>query len=99
MFGTVAKVRVAPDKFDDLTAILAEWERDFRPKVRGAMGSVAYRLDADPDTVILCAVFEDRAAYEANADNPEQDKWYRRFRACLAADPEWMDGAVFANSF
>lgn len=98
MYGTIAKVKVQPGRFDELCAAMDEWDRDFKPSVKGAMGSVAYRLDADPDTVLLAAVFESREAYDANAGSSKQDAWYQRFRACLAEDPEWMDGDVFRSS-
>ena len=47
-----------------------------------------------PDELILVAVFRDRESYRANADDPEQDKWYRQLREHLQADPEWTDGEV-----
>ena len=43
------------------------------------------------------AVFEDKASYEVNADDPGQDKWYRELRANLEADPEWQDGEYVAG--
>jgi quinol monooxygenase YgiN len=98
MYGTIAKAKVADGKFDELVALMDEWDRDFRPKVEGAMGSVAYRLDSDPNTIYLAAVFASKDAYQANAESPEQDGWYKRFRACLVSDPEWLDGEVFRSS-
>ncbi len=38
------------------------------------------------------AVFEDKASYEANADNPEQHKWFGSLRDLLTEDPAWEDG-------
>ena len=41
----------------------------------------------------------DRDAYRANASDPEQDRWYRRMREHLDADPEWTDGElVYAST-
>jgi hypothetical protein len=42
--------------------------------------------------LIGVAIFKDKAAYTANAGDPEQDRWYRRVRELLVADPEWQDG-------
>lgn len=98
MYGTVAKMTVVPDKLSELMGILEEWDRDVRPHVKGAMGSVVYQTDEDANTLILCVVFADKETYEANAESPEQDKWYQQFRECLTADPEWTDGKVLANS-
>jgi hypothetical protein len=37
--------------------------------------------------------FTSKESYLANANSPEQDAFYRRLRACLEADPEWIDGS------
>jgi quinol monooxygenase YgiN len=94
MYGTVATIKVKPGRDEELLALLDEWNRDYRPKVKGAMGGTVYRLDADPNTFIMTAVFQDKATYEANADSPEQDKWYQRLRSTLTADPDWHDGEI-----
>ena len=44
------------------------------------------------------AVFQDKASYSANADDPEQDGWYRRLRENLESDPEWEDGEYVAGA-
>lgn len=94
MYGTVGRVKVKPGRFDDAVELMREWERDFRPKVKGAKGAIAYRLDSDPNTMIFCAIFSDKDSYVANAGSPEQDKWFRRFRDLCEADPEWNDGEI-----
>jgi hypothetical protein len=40
------------------------------------------------------ATFPAKAAYRANAADPEQDGWFRRMRELLIADPEWRDGRI-----
>lgn len=94
MYGTVAKIQVKPGRDVELLELFDEWDRDLKPKVKGAMGGYTYRLDEDPNTFIMTAVFKDKATYDANADSPEQDKWYQRMRECLVADPEWNDGEI-----
>lgn len=94
MYGTVARIKVKPGRWDDLLAVYDEWDRDLRPNVAGAVAAYLYKLDKDPNAAIMAAVFADKDSYDANADDPEQDKWYRRFRDCLDADPEWMDGEI-----
>ena len=44
--------------------------------------------------MLLLAVFTDKASYVANANDPEQDRWYRGLRELLAADPTWEDGEI-----
>ena len=53
--------------------------------------------DAKSGELIGVAVFEDKASYEANADDPEQDKWFGSLRALLTEDPEWEDGEYVAG--
>ncbi len=55
------------------------------------------RPDREAGTAYLVAMFHDEASYRKNADDPEQDAWYQRFRALLEADPEWNDG-IFESS-
>jgi hypothetical protein len=45
------------------------------------------RPDRDPREVVLSALFESRDTYRKNADDPEQDRWYRGLREHLEADP------------
>lgn len=98
MYGTVARVRIKPGHLEDILSLFEEWDRDFAPRIDGAVGGLLYRLDASPEDLVLCAVFRDRESYRANADNPEQDKWYQRFREHLTADPIWSDGDVVRSS-
>ena len=48
--------------------------------------------DASTGELIGVAVFRDKAFYLANADDPEQGKWYGKLRELLEADPVWEDG-------
>ena len=72
---------------------LVMMSNDRRPK-----GMVApYLLSEDAsETVWGLAVFEDQQTYRDNANDPEQDVQYRRFRELLEADPEWHDGSIDA---
>ena len=44
--------------------------------------------------MILVAVFQDKASYEANADDPEQDKWFKEVMEMFEAEPDWNDGEI-----
>ena len=94
MYGTVATMKVQPGREKDLLVLFDEWEAEVKPTIDGAVSSITYQLDDDPTTFIICAIFKDKAAYFANADNPVQDKWYRRMRELLTTDPEWRDGEI-----
>jgi hypothetical protein len=91
MYGTVAHLKVKPGAIDSLN-------RMENRKPEGYVASYVFRLDQNPDEVILVAIFEDERSYRANADSPEQDREYRDLRSHLSADPEWHDGEiVFAD--
>jgi len=94
MYGTVAHCRVKPGEFDALLAMLKQWDETHGGSPKGYIASYGFRLDKDENEMILVAVFEDKDTYMANAEDPSQDEWYRRFRAHLESDPEWNDGRV-----
>ncbi|HZU17503.1 MAG TPA: antibiotic biosynthesis monooxygenase [Candidatus Dormibacteraeota bacterium] len=91
MYGTVARFRLPSERQEALRELQRQIEVEPPP---GLVASYVYRMDADPDEYYLAVLFEDRDAYVANAESPEQDRRYRRLRALLAADPEWHDGEV-----
>ena len=95
MYGTVANIRVKAGHGDNLFAVMEKWENERGHEVKGNLGGYIVRLDKDPQEMILVAVFEDKDSYKANADDPEQDKWYQEIRQYLEADPEWNDGEFF----
>ncbi len=94
MYGTIARLRAKPGQREELRRLMSEWNRERKPSVRGARESYVLLPEAAPDEAILVAVFEDQASYRANAQDPEQDRWYRRLREYLAADPTWEDGEI-----
>ena len=92
MYGTVARMKVKPGKIDELIAFSKEFAGRHRPK--GYLGENIYRLDSDPNQVMMAVVFQDKGSYQANANDPEMAKQYQRYRALLEADPEWNDGEI-----
>lgn len=97
MFGTVARLRPKAGQEQAVLGIMREWERERKPKVKGAIASYLYKSENNPGQLILAVVFQDRETYFANAEDPEQDRWYRRFRELLEADPDWEDGEIIAS--
>ena len=92
MYGTVAFMKVKPGKVDDFIAFSREFADQRRPK--GYVGEYVYRLDGDPNQVVMAVLFQDKASYQANANDPSMDKEYQRYRALLEEDPVWHDGEV-----
>jgi quinol monooxygenase YgiN len=90
MYGTVARTRVKPENRDKLREVLAKQE------VAAVPGYVtAYMLwENDSDVAWMFAVFEDRASYDRNADDPAQNERYLEYRALMEDEPEWHDGEI-----
>ncbi len=94
MYGTVFRMRALPGKEQELLALGERWTRELGSRTPGYVGEYVYRLDTNPREFIGAVLFESREAYMANANSPEQDRWYQDFRALLESDPEWNDGEI-----
>lgn len=92
MYGTVARMKVKPGKVDELIKVTTETTETRRPA--GYLGEIIYRMDNNPNEVIMAVFFADKESYHANANDPAMNKEYERYRALLDADPEWNDGEV-----
>jgi hypothetical protein len=51
-------------------------------------------MDADPQEYYLAVVFENKEAYWANAQSPEQHTRFEQMMALLEGEPEWHDGEI-----
>lgn len=93
MFGTVARVTVQSGKEDEFLSISEQWVRE-RGETTGEVAEYVFKSEGRPGEHFLIGIFRDRETYYANARDPETDRWYRRMRTTLTADPEWNDGEV-----
>ena len=91
MYGTVAKMRVKAENVDAVRKVMAAQMEGSQPA--GYIQSYVLS-ENDSDTQWLFVMFEDKASYMANADDPAQNERYMEFRALMEADPEWHDGAI-----
>jgi hypothetical protein len=90
MYGTVARTHVKAENRAKLAEVM---EHQSAADVPGYVaGYVLYENDSD--TGWLFAIFEDRASYDKNADDPAQNDRYMEFRALMEDDPEWHDGEI-----
>ena len=94
MYGTLARLRPKANKVGELIEFGEAWARERKPAVKGALASYLLVPERGSDEVLLFAVFADKQSYEANARDPEQDRWYQRMRDLLEADPTWEDGEI-----
>ena len=92
MYGTVARTRVKPENRDKLREVVARQMQE----AGGLPGMVkSYVLhENDSDVSWLFAIFEDRASYDKNADDPAQHQRYLEYRALMEDEPEWHDGEI-----
>ena len=95
MYGTVAHMRIKAGHGDAVRELIQEWNTERKPKVQGALNGYLFRLDRDPQDWIMVGLFADRESYLANADDPEQDRWFKRFMEHLEDEPQWNDGEAF----
>lgn len=87
MIGTLAHQVSA----DDVRAELTAWEKE--RSVAGYVSSHVLISD-DGRTIVNVAVFESKDAYQALADDPAQDEWWRaHYAPLLEGEPRWIDGA------
>ncbi|MGA2514034.1 MAG: hypothetical protein ABSG37_10495 [Candidatus Limnocylindrales bacterium] len=95
MYGTVSRLRIRKDAEGRLREVMDVMEDRH---VEGFITSYVYRLDDDPQDLMLAVLFTDRDAYVRNADDPAQDVQFRELRQLLERDPEWHDGEVIWSS-
>ena len=88
-FGSIFKMRPRAGKNQALVGLFKAGRRPADMKRFGT----AHVFDCG-DEVWGVAVFKSEKAYRDNANDPGQDKEYRRMREALESDPEWHDGNV-----
>jgi hypothetical protein len=92
MYGTIARVKVKPGQEQAFREFQDRWWQERAPQIKGARsGYVCKPVNGPADELLMIAIFDDQQTYTANANDPEQDRWYQEFRSHLAADPEWTD--------
>jgi hypothetical protein len=91
MYGTIAKMKTKP-------GLLEEIKKIEERKPRGFLRTIVYRMDKNPDELMLVVLFKDKESYIANANSPEQHEEYRVYRKLLQAEPEWYDGEVIYDT-
>lgn len=96
MYGSIFRLRPQDGREADVVALMEEWGRSRGQQVKGARAAYLLQSERRPGELVGVAVFDDKATYQANAEAPEQDAWYRRLRETLQEDPVWEDGAFLA---
>jgi hypothetical protein len=94
MYGTIMRARVKPGLEGAADELGRRWLRERAPSVTGFIGEYLVRSADRPGEVMGLVIFDSEENYRKNAADPEQDRWYRQFRAIMEADPEWFDGEI-----
>lgn len=97
MYGTIYRMRPKPGREKELAELYEEFGRTRAPHVKGIKAGHLLKPGDRPGEFVGVAIFADKESYWANAKDPEQDKWYRRMRDLLEADPVWEDSDVLAS--
>ena len=97
MYGTVAITKVKSGREQAVKDWMDRWWRERKPNVPGAVSSTLYRSDSDPSQLMVAVVFDSQEQYRANAEDPEQDRWFQQLAENFEGEPQWMDGEVLAH--
>ena len=96
MYGTIVRFRPRPGQEQAVEELARQWLRERAPKVDGFIAEYGLRPAKQPGELLALTIFDSEANYRQNAADPEQHRWYERFRSLLATEPEWTDGQIFA---
>ncbi len=96
MFGTIATLRPKAGQEAAVTEAIDAWWRVRSGKAEGTVCIHLYRGTAVGE-LVMAVVFDTQEHYEANANDPEQDVWYRELVALLETEPQWADGEVLSS--
>ena len=96
MYGSIFRLKPVAGQEQNVINVFKEWESERRPNIKGVVGAFLMKPDADKGELVAVAVFEDKEAYFANGNDPEQGAWYGKLRALLQSDPAWEDGEYLA---
>ena len=89
MYGTIAKLRAKEGMLEDLLKNL-----DREDIGEGHIAHYVYQLDNDPNEFYLAVIFENKEAYQKNAQRPETNTDYEEMIRYLDGEPEWNDGEI-----
>jgi hypothetical protein len=93
VYGTVARMQVTLENVEKLKALM---ETVGSRSVEGFAGTYILIPDVWHDEILMVVMFEDRATYVKNANDPAMHEDFLKYRALLEADPEWTDGEWLA---
>jgi hypothetical protein len=94
MFGTIGHARLKAGSGPALDALMAEWNQTIRPQIPGPFVQLIGHRDEQPEDLVFVALAQDKATYQALANLPDQDAWYRRMAEHVEGEVQWEDVAM-----
>ncbi|HIB35136.1 MAG TPA: hypothetical protein EYO26_01665 [Dehalococcoidia bacterium] len=92
MYGTIFNLNVKTDHKEKLIEVM-------KNQARNPEGLIAWFLmnPDDDEDLIGVAVFENKDAHLANANNPDQHEYFMAIMEHLNSEPTWTDGEYVAG--
>lgn len=95
---TFMRARLLPGHKDAVLELMRRWEREHGARARGFERSIIATGKNDPDDLMGAITWDNYENYMANANSPEQDRWYREMRSHMTGDPMWSDCDIIFDS-
>jgi hypothetical protein len=95
-YGTVARLQPKAGEQAESLALITDWKRQRKSKVPDAKAAYLLNYDDQSSSPRMVMAFADQSSYLTDANDPEQDHWYRRMHALLDFNPIWQDGETSA---
>jgi len=94
MYGTIYRMQPRPGQEQAVLERIEQWGQERQAGVAGYINGYVLQSASSPDELIGIAIFDSRATYASNSDDPAQNQWYQQLRVLLKDDPEWKDGEI-----
>src|SRR5437660_10827514 len=91
MYGTIARFKLKKECLRDFMALGREWDEKERVRAAGYINSEILWEDREAGRACMVVHFTSKEAYVKNANSPEQDRFYRRLKAGVEGEPEWIE--------
>ena len=88
MYGTIFNLNVKKGHKDELIKMMKENDR----KPDGMVAWFLMNPDDDGKDMVGVAIFKNKEAHLANANNPDQHDYFVEMMSHLNSEPTWTDG-------
>ena len=89
MYGTIFRMKTIPGQ---QSKAISHVKKRSAEDIKGAIAVYLLQPETQDNELVGVAIFEDKAAYIANANDSVQHEIFTKLRSCLSEDPEWTDG-------